>query len=79
MADQRLILYRKAARNLNQINRTLQTTSEKLERWMDRARQAKRIDVRNIRSAAVPLFDSMKERVREMERALADLLNIAAQ
>ena len=78
MADARLIAYRKSARNLNQINRTLQSTSEKLERWMDRARSAKRIDVSKIRTSAVPLFDSMKERMREAERAFADLLDVAS-
>lgn len=78
MADQRVILYRKSARNLNQINRTLQSTSEKLERWLDRARSAKRIDASRIRASAVPLFDAMKARMQEAERAFADLLRVAS-
>lgn len=78
MADRRLVAYRKSARNLNMINRTLQSTSEKLERWLDRARVAKRVDPMKVKATAVPLFDAMKERIREEERALTDLLGIAA-
>jgi len=78
MADARLVSYRKAARNLNNIIRTLQSTSERLERWLDRARSAKRIDVRKIRESAVPLFDSLKGRMREAESALSDLIGVAS-
>lgn len=78
MADARLVAYRKSARNLNNVLRTIQSTSEKLERWLDRARTAKRIDVRKIRESAVPLFDAMKSRMQEAERALSDLIGVAA-
>lgn len=79
MADARLTLYRKSARNVRRINRTLQTTSEKLERWLDRAVKGKRIDVTKVRASATPLFDAMKTTMRDEEAAITDMVNIAAE
>lgn len=79
MASASVILYRRSARNVRKINRSLQTASEKLERWLDRATQAKRLDPSKVQASAVPLFDTMKNFMREEERALSDLIGAASQ
>lgn len=71
-----LRLYRAAVRNARKINRSLQTNSEQLERWMDRNANAKRPDRGRVLNFLQPSITKLKADVQALEKALADVLGV---
>ncbi len=71
-----LRLYRTAVRNARKINRSLQTDSEKLERWMDRNVNAKRPDRGRVLNFLQPSLAQIKSATQALEKALADVLGV---
>ena len=71
-----LRLYRAAVRNARKINRSLQTESEKLERWMDRNTNAKRPDRGRVLNFLQPSISALKSSVQALDKALADVLGV---
>lgn len=74
---EKLRLYRAAARNARKLNRTLQTNSEKLERWLDRAVVRKaRIDWDKA-GLVEPLYKATEDALWALQKALADMISVA--
>ena len=75
---EKLRYYRAAARNARKINRTLQSSSEKLETWLDRQVSRKaRVDPEQVR-LVIPKFDAIKAQYFGLEKAMADLISVAS-
>jgi len=75
---EKLRYFRAACRNARKINRSLQTQSEKLERWLDRnvTRKA-RVDGEKVQ-LVIPMYDSIKAQFFGLEKALADVISVAS-
>ncbi len=71
-----LRLFRTAVRNARKINRSLQTESERLERWMDRNADAKRPDRGRVLNYLQPTITRLKADMAALEKALADVLGV---
>lgn len=68
--------FRLSARNLRRENRTLQTLSEKLERWLDKAVSRKRLSPREAQQVVVPLVDSVTAQATAVQKSAADLVTV---
>jgi hypothetical protein len=75
---EKLRYFKAACRSARKVNRSLQTQSEKLERWLDRnvVRKA-RVDPEKVR-IIIPMFDAIKSQYLGLEKALADVISIAS-
>jgi hypothetical protein len=75
---EKLRYFRASCRNARKINRSLQTQSEKLERWLDRnvTRKA-RVDREKV-EILIPMFDAIKSQYLGLEKALADVISVAS-
>ena len=71
-----LRLYRTAVRNARKINRSMQTESERLERWMDRNVDAKRPDRGRVLNYLQPSISRLKADIQALDKALADVLGV---
>lgn len=75
---EKLRYYKAAARNARKINRSLQSRSEKLETWLDRHVNRKaRIDPEKAQGSYA-LFQGIQAQYNALEKALADLVNVAS-
>jgi hypothetical protein len=74
---EKLRVFRAAARNARKLNRTLQTKSEKLETWLDRAVNRKaRIDYDKAMVAS-PLYQDIVGALSALERGMVDVIQAA--
>lgn len=75
-AAQSEALVKRVLRLTRKAYRSADSSGEVLERWLDRQINRKTRTTRTQADAVIPLWETYRDRVKTLEAALADLLNV---